>query len=178
MYRIALTPDEEHVLEQTFKTTPDRRLRDRCQAVLMAARGRARYCIAQDVGVHRTTVRLWLQSYRKRGLAGLKIQWPPGPPRRIPAQLAPPIIEWVKGGPASCGLQRANWTYAELADYLYQRTGIRVRETAMREFCHRQQIRPYRPTYRYLRGDPDRQAATKAELEDTKKKPKWGSVSY
>ena len=38
-----------------------------------------------------------------------------------------------------------------------------VSETAMREFCHRHQIRPYRPTYRYLRGDPQRQAATKAE---------------
>jgi transposase len=177
MYHIGLTPEEEQVLEQTFKTTPDRRLRDRCQAVLMAARGRARHLIAQDVGVHRTTVRLWLQSYRKRGLAGLKIHWAPGPPRRIPGELAPTIVEWVKGGPASCGLQRANWTYAELAEYLYQRTGIRVQETAMREFCHRQQIRPYRPTYRYLRGDPQRQAVAKAELADTKKKRTRGSAS-
>jgi biotin synthase len=55
MYRIVLTPDEEHVLEQTFKMTPDRRLRDRAQAVVMVARGRARHLIAQDVGVHRTT---------------------------------------------------------------------------------------------------------------------------
>lgn len=107
----------------------------------------------------------------------MEIQWAPGQPRRIPAQLAPTIVEWVKGGPASCGLQRANWTYRELADYLYQRTGIRVQETAMREFCRRHQIRPYRPTYRYLRGDPQRQAETKKELEDTKKKPRRGRVS-
>ena len=107
----------------------------------------------------------------------MHIQWASGPRRRIPAELAPTIVAWVKGGPASCGLQRANWTYAELAEYLYTQTGIRVQETAMREFCHRQQIRPYRPTYRYLRGDPARQAATKAELGDTKKKPKRGRVS-
>jgi transposase len=143
----------------------------------MAARGRARHRIAQDLGVHRTTLRLWLQAYRARGLQGLRIQWAPGPRRRIPAELAPTIVAWVRGGPASCGLQRANWTYAELAEYLYQQTGIRVQETAMREFCHRQQIRPYRPTYRYLRGDAARQAVTQAELEDTKKKPKRGSVS-
>jgi DNA-binding NarL/FixJ family response regulator len=43
------------------KTTPDRRLRERCQAVLMASRGRKRKAIAQDLGVHRTTVRLWLK---------------------------------------------------------------------------------------------------------------------
>jgi transposase len=177
MYRIVLTPREEEELEQTFKTTSDRRLRNRCQAVLMAARGRARHVIAQDLGVHRTTVRLWLHGYRERGLQGLRIQWAPGPPQRIPEALAPTIVAWVKGGPASCGLQRANWTYAELAAYLYRQTGIAVSETAMREFCHRHQIRPYRPTYRYLRGDPQRQAATKAELEGLKKKPRQGSAS-
>jgi transposase len=177
MDHIVLTPDEEHGLEQTFKTTLDRRLRDRCQAVLMAARGRARHQIARDLGVHRTTLRLWLQGYRERGLQGLKIQWAPGQPRRIPAQLAPTLIEWVKGGPASCGLQRANWTHAELAEYLYQRMGIRVQETAMREFCHQHQIRPYRPTSRYLRGEPGRQAQARTELAAAKKKPRRGSVA-
>jgi transposase len=174
MDRIILAPSEEQELEQTFKTTPDRRLRDRCQAVLMAARGRTRYLIAQDLGVHRTTLRLWLQSYRERGLPGLKIQWAAGSPQRIPRELAQTIVAWVKGGPASCGLQRANWTYAELAAHLYKQTGIAVSETAMREFCHRQQIRPYRPTYRYLRGNPQRQAATKAELQEMKKSPGGG----
>jgi len=177
MYRVTLTRGEEQALEQTFKTTEDRRLRDRCQAVLMAARGRARRLIAQDLGVHRTTLRLWLQSYRERGVQGLPIQWAPGQPPRIPAALAPTIVGWVKEGPSSCGLQRANWTYAELAVYLYQQTGIRVSETAMREFCHRHQIRPYRPTYRYLRGDPQRQAQAQVELTELKKKRRRGSVS-
>jgi hypothetical protein len=62
MYRISLTADEERELEQMFTTTSERRMRDRCQAVLMAARGRARQRIAQDLGVHRTTLRLWLQT--------------------------------------------------------------------------------------------------------------------
>ena len=177
MYRIVLAPSEEQGLEQPFKTTADRRLRDRCQAVLMAARGRPRYLIAQDLGGHRTTLRLWLQSYRERGLLGLKIHWAAGPPPRIPAELAPTIVGWVKGGPASCGLQRANWTYAELAAHLYKQPGIAVSETALRELCHRLHIRPYRPTYRYLRGDPQRQAATKTELEELKKKPRRGSAS-
>jgi transposase len=174
MHRIILTQNEEQVLEQTLKATTDRRLRERCQAVLMAARGRVRHRIAQDLGVHRTTVRLWLQRYREQGVQGLKIHWAPGQPRRIPAELAPTIVAWVKDGPASCGLQRANWTYRELADYLYKQTGLRVQETAMREFCHRQQIRPYRPTYRYLRGDPQRQAATRVELEEIKKSASGG----
>jgi transposase len=170
MYRILLSTSQEQELEQVFKSTPDRRLRARCQAVLMAARGRVRHEIAQDLGVHRTTLRLWVQSYRERGLTGLPIQWAPGPQARIPEEWAPRIVAWVKGGPASCGLQRANWTYGELATYLYQQAGITVSETTMREFCHRHQIRPYRPTYRYLRGNPQRQAQAQSELTVMKKK--------
>ena len=75
MRRIQLRPAEHDQLEHIFKTTTDRRLRDRCQAVLMAIRGRKRQTIAQDLGVHRTTVRLWLQYYHERGLEGLQIHW-------------------------------------------------------------------------------------------------------
>lgn len=60
MRRITLTAMEQTDLESLFKTTADRRLRERCQAVLMASRGRKRRAIAQDLGVHRTTVRRWL----------------------------------------------------------------------------------------------------------------------
>jgi Homeodomain-like domain len=61
MRRIRLTAPEQTPLDQIFKTTDDRRLRDRCQAVLLAHRGRKRQNIAQDLGGHRPTVRLWLK---------------------------------------------------------------------------------------------------------------------
>jgi transposase len=70
MRRIRLTATEQAQLAQIVKTTPDRRLRDRCQAVLMAHRGRKRKTIAQDLEVHRTTVRLWLKQCHERGVAG------------------------------------------------------------------------------------------------------------
>ena len=50
MRRIRLTATERAYLEQLFKTTNDRRLRDRCQAIVMAQRGRKRKTIAQDLG--------------------------------------------------------------------------------------------------------------------------------
>jgi transposase len=171
MRRIRLTATEHAQLEHTFKTTSDRRLRDRCQAVLMASRGRKRRAIAQDVGVHRTTVRRWLTQYQERGLGGLQIHWAPGQPGRIPETLAPTIQGWVQGGPPGCGLDRANWTYEELAASRYQTTGIAVRRTAMRDFCQRHGMRPYRPTYHYLRGDPQKQQAAREELAALKKSP-------
>ena len=57
---------------------------------------------------------------------------------------------------------------------VYRTTGIALKRTAMREFCQRQQIRPYRPTYRYLRGDPHRQAGAKEDLAELKKSPRRG----
>jgi transposase len=171
MRRITLSPPEQTALESTFKTTTDRRLRDRCQAVLMASRGRKRTEIAQDLRVHRSSVILWLKRYHKRGLAGLQIQWAPGKTRRIPEELAPTILEWVTKGPQSCGLDRANWTYEELASHLYQQTGIDVKRSAMQDFCQHHQIRPYRPTYRYLRGDPSKQQTAREEIEALKKSP-------
>ncbi len=169
MIRIGLKPEEREALERTFKATPDRRLRDRCQAVLMADRGRRRGQIAEDLGVHRASVHRWLRAYQARGLEGLRIKWAAGRPPRIPEERTETILAWVRDGPQGCGLERANWTCAELAAHLYHVHGIEVRQTAMRAFCHRHGVRPYRPTYRYLRGDPERQEAARAELAGLKK---------
>ncbi len=174
MLRITLRADEQAEIEQTFKTPADRRLRDRCQAVLMAHRGRKRKTIAANLGVHRTTVKKWLEQYQARGVTGRKRQAAPGQPRRIPETLAAMSVEWGKAGPQGCGLNRANWTYEELAVQFSRTTGIALKRTARRESCQRQQIRPYRPTYRYLRGDPHRQAVAKEELAELKKSPRRG----
>ena len=48
--------------------------------------------------------------------------------------------------------------------------GIRVRKSAMQACCRRHEIRPYRPTYRFLRGDPAKQAAAREDLAVLKKK--------
>jgi hypothetical protein len=83
--------------------------------------------------------------------------------------LAPVLQQWVLDGPVAQGLDRANWTYAELADHLYKTRGLRVQKSAMQAFCHKHDIRPYRPTYRFLRGDPVKQAAACEDLAVLKK---------
>jgi len=99
----------------------------------------------------------------------LPIQWAPGQPRRMPETLVPTIQEWVQASPAGCRLDHANWIYDELATYVYQTTGIAVKRTAMRDFGQRYAMRPYRPTYRSVRGDPEEQRGAREELEALKK---------
>lgn len=67
-------------------------------------------------------------------------------------------------GPAKHGLDRANWTYAELADHLLKTRGIRIGKSAVTAFGARPGIRPYRPTYRFLRGDPAKPATARDEI--------------
>ncbi len=169
MITVNLSKDEGQRLEDTFHTARDRRLRDRCQAILMAARGRRHRQIAEDLGVSGRTLQRWLNAYQAAGLAGLTIRWAPGRAPDIPESLASEILAWVRQGPAGCGLDRANWTYAELAAHLYRITGIAVSESTMRAYCTKHGVRPYRPTYRYLKADPARQAAAHQDPQASKK---------
>lgn len=166
MIRIQLPPNEAQRLDALFRSTDNRKLRDRLQIVRMAHRGRARQDIAADLGVHRKTVTRWLNAYCANGLDGLLPKQAKGPPGKIPATLADEIRGWVIDGPAPQGLDRANWTHEELADHLRKTKGIQTSRSAMQRFCAKIDIRLYRPTYRHLRGDPEKQARAKEDLAD------------
>jgi transposase len=169
MIRIQLPQAEADRLEELFRSTQDRRLRDRLQIVLMAHRGRPRQDVARDLGIHRIGVTRWLTAYCQHGLPGLLPKKATGRTARIPAGLAGEIRRWVIEGPAGQGLDRANWTHEELADHLLKAHGIKTSRSAMQRFCAKIGIRPYRPTYRYLRGDPAEQGRAKEDLAGLKK---------
>ncbi len=175
MIRISLPAAELQQVQQHFRSTDDRTLRDRLQIILMAQRGRPHQEIAADLGITPRTVQRWLNAYLEHGCEGLRPRKAPGAVPKLTADLAPLLQRWVIGGPAACGRDRANWTYAELADHLYQAQGVRVRKSAMQVFCHKHDIRPYRPTYRFLRGDPAQQATAREDLAALKKKPRRAS---
>jgi transposase len=177
MIRISLPLPERERLQFIFRSTPDRKLRDRSQIVLLAQRGRPHQDIAQDLGITPRTVQRWLNAYLERGLDGLRPRKAKGAAPKLTPDLAPVLQQWVIDGPLAQGLDRANWTYAELADHLYKTKGIRVRKSAMQVFCSRHDIHPYRPTYRFLRGDPIKQAAAREELADLKKKRRRANSS-
>ena len=177
MIRIQLPQAEADRLTNLFQATDDRKLRDRLQIILMAQRGRPHQEIAADLGVTPRTVQRWLNAYLEHGTDGLRPRKAPGAVPKLTADLAPLLQRWVIDGPAAQGLDRANWTYAELADHLFKTRGILVRKSAMQVFCRKHGIRPYRPTYRFLRGDPAKQAAAREDLAALKKKPRRASSS-
>ena len=166
MIRIQLPATEADRLDALFRSTDDRTFRVRLQIVLMAHRGRARQDIAADLGVHRKTVTRWINSYCADGRDGLRPKKAKGTPGHIPKSLADEVKQWVIEGPAAQGLDRANWTHEELADHLLKAKGIRTSRSAVQRFCSGIGIRLYRPTYRYLRGKPEKQAEATEDLAE------------
>lgn len=169
MIRISLPDDELQRLETVFGEAADAALRHRAQIVLMAHRGRRHPDIAADTGTSPRSVQRWLNAYLDRGLDGLRPRKAPGAKPKLTPDLAPVLRQWVIDGPAKHGLDRANWTYPELADHLLKTRGVRVGKSALQAFGARHGIRPYRPTYRFLRGDPAKQAAARDEIAALKK---------
>ena len=172
MIRVQLPDAEAQSLEEAFRVAGDRHFRDRVQVVLMAHRGRPRADLADDLVMTPRTVQRWLNSYLERGRDGLRPSKAKGAPAKIPDTLADEVRAWVIGGPTKQGLDRANWTHAELADHLLKEKGIRVSRAAVGRFCRKVGIRPYRPTYPYLRGDAAKQAAAELDIADLEKKRK------
>jgi transposase len=178
MIRIQLPQAEVDRLEGLFRSTRDRKLRDRLQIVLMAHKGRAHKNIASDLGIHRIGVTRWLNAYCARGLQGLLPKKAKGKTANIPASMADEIRRRVIQGPASQNLDRANWTHEELADHLRKTHGIKTSRSAVQRFCSKIDIRLYRPTYRFLRGDKAKQEAAKEDLAALKKKRRQASWCY
>jgi transposase len=174
--RIKLDDTQASRLGQAFLQATDRKIRDRLQVVRMAHRGRSHQDIAADLGVSTRTVQRWLNAYIRGGLAALKPGKAKGSPSAIPPRFASVIRRWIIEGPAKQGLDRANWTHAELADHLRKAHGILASRSAMQRFCRKIGIRLYRPGYRLLRGDPEKQAEAQGELADLRKKAEAGEL--
>lgn len=72
-------------------------------------------------------------------------------------------------GPPKQGLDRVDWTHAELAEQLDGPNGIRAGRSDMQRFCRTLSIRVYRPTCRFLRGDPVKKAEAREDLAALKR---------
>ena len=178
MIHIRLSEEAVQEVEAAFRSTDDRKYRDRLQIILLAHKGRQHQQVAADLAVNRRSVQRWLNAFCERGLVGLTPRKAPGQAPGIPAAMADEINRWVIDGPAKQGLDRATWTHEELADHLLKTKGIKTSRSAMQRFCSKIDIRLYRPTYRYLRGDPDKQATARADLAGLKKgRPRGNSSS-
>jgi transposase len=174
--RICLPPEESERLDHAFRQETDPKVKDRLLIVRLAQRGRPHQEIAQDLTISPRTVQRWLNAYLEKGLGGLGRRKARGRLPAIPDGLAEEVRGWVIDGPAKHGLDRAGWTHEELADHLLKAKGIRTSRPAVGRFCRKIGIRLYRPTYRFLRGNPHKQAQARQDIAELQKEAQAGEI--
>jgi transposase len=152
----ALAPERLAELEEMYRSTRDARLRTRAQMVLLAAEQRLTAAeIAEIVRASEETVRRWLKRYLAEGVEGLRDVPHPGAPRKVTEEYRELLVEAVRRRPRSLGLPFSLWTLRRLADYMAERTGIRVEYETVRVHLKEAGIVLSRPQHTITSPDPE-----------------------
>ena len=150
-----MTAAEAEALDTLYRATRAVRLRTRAQIVLPAGGHRlAAPAIARIVREDEQTVRRWLKRWLAEGIAGLPDRPLPGGPAKITAAYREQLLAAVRQRPRSLGQPYSPWTLQRLADYLAERTGLRLSYETVRVALQAGGIALSRPPHTATRPDP------------------------
>lgn len=151
-----LSSEQLGALEELYRTTRDARLRTRAQMVLLAAE---RHLVAEEIAeivrASEETVRRWLKRYLAEGVEGLRDAPHPGAPRKVTEEYRELLVEAVRRRPRTLGQPFSLWTLRRLADYMAERTGIRVEYETVRVHLKGAGIVLSRPQHTITSPDPE-----------------------
>ena len=157
--RIAsLTAEQRAVLNQLYRKTKLPRVRTRAQMVLLSAeQGLKAEEIAAIVRESAVTVLTWLKRYLAEGIEGLQDAPRAGRSTTVTEEFRKCLLESVRRRPRSLGLAFSMWTLQRLADYLAEKTGIRVSDETIRRELAKEDIVFSRPQHTISSPDPEYQ---------------------
>lgn len=118
-------------LRQTRRATKDKGLADRCQIVLLAARGRRRGNIAESVGCSVSWVNRIVARFRDHGVAGLCDRREDNGTLKLDERFLAALYDLVDQSPPDHGYPRPTWTRELLAKVMRMQTGVRVHPATM-----------------------------------------------
>lgn len=143
-------------LDRANRTAKDGRLRIRALIVLLAAeRGMVAPEIAAVVRMDEQTVRQWLVRYQAEGLEGLKDSPRSGARPKATRSYREQLLAIVRRRPRALGLPFSLWTGDRLADYLAERTGIRMSKPSVYRLLRAGGIHLNRPQHTITSPDPE-----------------------
>jgi transposase len=156
IHRPPLPPTQHEHLDRLYRTTKTPRLRTRAQMILLSAEQGLRVPqIARMVRESEATGRRWLTRYRAEGLEGLYDVPRPGRPAQITAADQAELLAAGRRRPRSLRLPFSLWTLQRLADYLAERTELRVSDETVRRVLKEEGMVLSRPQHQISRPDPE-----------------------
>src|SRR5688572_30077297 len=129
----AQTTEQLAKLDELYRITKDVRIRQRVQLILLAREQGMVACeIAKIVRLSEQSVRNWLKRYQVEGLEGLQDQPRAGVAPIVTETYREQLLAAVRQRPRSLDLAFSLWTCQRLADYLAEKTAIRVSDETVR----------------------------------------------
>jgi len=165
-YRVALTPEQRAELQRRARgrvVAPA--LRDRLEMIRLSDLGWSVPQIAAALGKHEQTVRKYVKAFLASGETGWAVlpdrPRPGRPPKVTGAHLT--AVERLLDEAAARG--ERTWSAPQLARWLAQTHGVRVRPSYLAERLRQRRFR-WKRTKRTVqhKADPDRQAQARADL--------------
>jgi transposase len=153
-----LTEAPRSELDALYRPTNKPRLRTRAQMVLLSAeQGLTATEIAPIVRECDDTVLRWLKRYMAEGVNGLSDAPMPGRPTKVTERYRSELLEAVRRRPRSLDLPYSLWTLHRLADYMAEKTGLRLSIEAVRQALKKAEIVLSRPQHKISSPDPEYQ---------------------
>ncbi len=121
-----LSTAELAALEKHYRQTNEADVRSRCQMILLSNEGLSPPKIAEQVRFHRRTVTRYIQRYEAEGIDGLMTRPRSGRLPKVTEAYTSLLLQAVEQWPRTLELPFSNWTTANLAEYLAQKTGIEL----------------------------------------------------
>ncbi len=143
---------------------------------LSAEQGRKAPEIAAIVRESEVSVQRWLKGYLAEGVEGLKDAPRPGRTAKVTDAYRTELLAAVRRRPRSLEQPYSLWTLQRLADYLAEKTGLRVSDETVRQELKKAEIVLSRPQHKI--SSPAPEYLVKKAIEDTRDHLKPGEVFY
>lgn len=146
-------------VEERLRTTKDRRMYERLQAVRLHIMGRPVKEISGILCRSEKTIRSYIHTYETEGLSSLHMRFSPGRSSRLTLEqrdeLKQVIVNQV---PADVGFTaKFNWTLQLIADYIERTYGHRYSIRGVSKLMEHMKMSFTKPTYTLAAADPIKQ---------------------
>ena len=104
--------------------TPEQLENRRRQAIRLFKAGKNLPAIARALSASVSSVFRWLQTYREKGVRGLKPQPTPGRPPKLTKAQKSRLVQVLLNGPLAAGYRTDLWTLSRVAKVIHKQFGV------------------------------------------------------
>lgn len=162
---------EIQAVKAAIKSTKDKRMFERYQAILMYLHGVKYDRISIIIGKSTASIGHYVKAYREGGLDGLAMGQSPGRPPFLSQEQEEELRQLlIESRPADVGFPaEMNWTSFLVRDWIEREFDVRYSDRGVRKLLRLLGFSYTKPTYTLAKADPAKQEAFKIEFEDVKK---------